>query len=221
MRSEHGGGVPESTAFSQTLAALKREGSNLLVVGRTDEGGHREVCRRLLGSDADDEYFRLSVVTSGSERCGWLPRGRAGVDRIVAVDGAADLDRRTDAELTTVDGTFLSTVANAVFEVADEFEAAREGAEAAQFRLCLDPLGPLFASHDPENIFRLLHMITARVRQLDGMGHVHLRVEHDSNHVNLLEPLFDAVVEVRAGDEEPEHRWYLRGSDTTSDWVTI
>jgi hypothetical protein len=43
--------------------------------------------------------------------------------------------------------------------------------------------------------------------------------------VRLLEPLFDAVVEVRRtedGDEERlEQRWHLRDRDAESGWIEI
>jgi hypothetical protein len=53
------------------------------------------------------------------------------------------------------------------------------------------------------------------------MGHFHLRVDHDSDHVRLLEPLFDAVVEVRRTDTGRQQRWHLRDKGLESDWLDI
>jgi hypothetical protein len=64
-------------------------------------------------------------------------------------------------------------------------------------------------------------MMTARIREENGMGHFHLRRSRDDEIVRLLDPLFDAVVEVRTTDGTVEQRWHLRDGDVTSDWIAV
>lgn len=52
------------------------------------------------------------------------------------------------------------------------------------------------------------------------MGHMHLPVDYDSNIVHLLKPLFDAVVELREKDGEPQQRWHLLESDLRTGWIS-
>jgi hypothetical protein len=204
-----GGGVPDSTAFSQQLAELKREGSNILVVGQEADRAHSGACRHLLGHDGA-ERRRVFVFTQGQSVCSCAPD---------AVDGEREIVRHDHGEADGEDA--LSVLGSDVVRAIDVLEPVDDELEPAELRLCFDSLGPLFVGHESEHLFRLLHVVTSRVRQVDGMGHFHLRVDRDSDHVNLLEPLFDAVVEVREDGETSEQRWHLRNSNVSSDWLGI
>jgi len=204
------GGVPESTTFSQELSDLKREGSNLLVVGERSGDGHSVACRHLVGDDCAGRR-RLFAFAQGRSVCS------CAVDRL---DGDGREIVRHDADDPDGSGD-LSALGSEIVDGVDALEAAADGFEPAELRLCFDSLGPLFVDHDPERLFKLLHVVTSRVRQVDGMGHYHLRVDRDSDHVHLLEPLFDAVVEVRDADGGAEQRWHLRSSDVSTDWLEL
>ncbi|SNZ04533.1 hypothetical protein SAMN06269185_0593 [Natronoarchaeum philippinense] len=205
------GGVPESTAFSQQLSELKREGCNLLVVGQHSGGGHSGACRHLLGDDCAGRR-RLFTFTQGKRVCGCSRDD---------IDGDGREIVRFDPDAGGAAGDELGALGTDIVDAADALEADADGFEPAELRVCVDSLGPLFVEHDPERLFKLLHVVTARVRQADGMGHYHLRVDRDSDHVHLLEPLFDAVVEVRDGDDGAEQRWHLRSGDVSTDWLTL
>jgi hypothetical protein len=213
MRSEHDGGTGDESAFSQALATLKRTGSNVVVVGAENPVAHQAVCQRLLGTDAP--RTRLVVRTAPGGTCGWLPpMDEAGETHLITYG-----DPGEERNATVVDSDLLGPLGQAV---ADKIDGVTEaGFEPAEFRVCLDSLGPLFSQHDPETVFRLVHLVTARVRAVNGMGHFHLRLAPDDDHVKLLEPLFDAVVEVRTKDDGAEHRWRLLDQNVDSEWIAL
>lgn len=215
MRSEFGGGQPDGSAFSQALATLKRTGSNVIVVGADCADPHEAVCERLLGAGAPRS--RLVVRTDPDGTCGWLPPvDGEGSTRVVSHG-----EPRSDHAATVVDSGLLGPLGQAVAAELDDLAGEHDGLEPAELRVCLDSLGPLFAEHDPETVFRLVHVLTARVRDVQGMGHFHIRVDGDDDHVKLLEPLFDAVVEVRDDDGAREHRWRLLDQDIDSQWIEL
>jgi len=207
--------MPDGSAFSQALATLKRTGSNVIVVGADGASPHGAVCRRLLGAEAPRS--RLVVRTDPEGTCGWLPPvAEEGTTRVVSYG-----EPHGDHEATVVDSDLLGPLGQEVAHSLDDLAAAHDGLEPAELRVCLDALGPLFAEHDPETVFRLAHVLTARVRDVKGMGHFHIRVDGDDDHVKLLEPLFDAVVEVREDGGVEEHRWRLLDQDIDSQWIEL
>ncbi len=201
MQFGRGDGVPDSTTFSQELAELKQNGCNILLVG--DGTVHSDACRHLLGEDRR----RLFVFTEGEWVCACDPETVDGPDR--------ETVRVTDDERS------LSEISSEVVDSIDALTDRADGLSPGEVRLCFDSLGPLFVDHDPEQLFRLLHIVTSSVRRVDGIGHYHLRVDRDSDHVNLIEPLFDALIEVRRNDGVPEQRWHVLGTDVSSDWLPL
>lgn len=227
MRTDHGGGVPDSTAFAQTLSSLKQEGSNILLVGQTSGAAHHAACERLLGDgDGEAPRRRVYVYTAGNESCGFTARAPGAEESACIVtqateDGTGVHEGVPESIERTVVGNQLlaslgAEIIDAVAAYDDEFDLA-----PAELRLCFDSVTPLLRDHKSENVFRLLHMVTSRVREVDGMGHFHLPLERDSDYVHLLEPLFDAIVEVRDGEDGLEQRWDLRDRGTDTGWIPL
>lgn len=218
MQSERGGSAPDGATFAQALDDLKRNGSNVLLVGAEATRAHTAVCRRLAGESSP--HYRLVVGASD-------PICTAESEFTCEDDGGRDTRviehpawSRDDAP-TGEPGESIGELGTAVIEAINEFETEAGGLDASELRVCIDSVVPLLESHSTESVFRLLHMTTSRIRQVRGMGHVHLPLETDHDAVNLFEPLFDAVVEVRTGVDVPEQRWHLRSKGTTSEWVEI
>lgn len=201
MQFGRGDGVPDSTTFSQELAELKQNGCNLLLVG--DGTVHSNACRHLLGEDRR----RLFVFTQSEWVCACDPETLDGADRATVRFGD--------------DEQSLNDIGSEVVDTIDVLGSRTDGLSPGELRLCFDSLGPLFVEHDPEQLFRLLHVVTASVRRADGIGHYHLRVDRKSDHVNLIEPLFDALIEVRRKEGIAEQRWHLLGKDVSSDWLPL
>ncbi|QRV15326.1 hypothetical protein JMJ58_20895 [Haloterrigena salifodinae] len=218
MTTERGGAAVEQADFAQTLARLKRDGSNVLLVGAETADVHTSLCHRLLGETGDGARYRL-FVTDGCES---LAKANDESDEGTArtIDySALDPTASEDAELRgrTPLGALGIEIANAI----DGFQGDADGLEPSQLRVCVDSLVALLEEHTAEKVFRLLHMTTSRVDALQGMGHYHLPLDRDHEAVHLFEPLFDAVVEIRVRDGVAEQRWELRDRETPADWFTV
>lgn len=224
-------GVDETVTFSRELAALKRRGSNLLVVGAGVGDPQLAPCRRLLGETGNRR--RLLVLTDeghGLEQrcppadcnpstvrvvnCPTTTRSAAGTQS-TPTTAPRRVSERTDASIDDLTG-LGATIGREI----DRIETEAAGLEPAQFRLCVTSLFPLLAEHDDREVFRFIHAITDDVRRVSGMGHYHLGVPHSSEVVQLLAPLFDALLEVRGGPT-PEQRWHLQDSQFTTDWLAL
>lgn len=218
----------ETTALVQELDELKRRGSNLLVVGSRMPGAHRMACRQFLGEESTEPRRRLFALanpcTPITERA---PDAEPDSDslhvvRYAATNRSAAAARPADGpsiDETTTEHDDLGEFGRAVSRSIAEFEAASSGLSPAELRFCFDSLTPLLSEHEPETMFRFLHLLTHRVRSVDGMGHYHLTADRNTRSVALLEPLFDAVIELCLHDGSLHQRWCLRDSDLTTGWL--
>jgi hypothetical protein len=218
-----------SATFAKALASLKRRGSNLLLVGPAYEAAHLPASRRLMG-DADTPRERLLVLTDrGAAREARLPDGAGPVRTVTHQSLTRSVAARPSPAPRPLspsgpDGEPHDPLVALGNEVADEIEAADERAEGlapSQLRVCLDSLGPIIEEHDHERVVAFLHAMTSDVHRVNGMGHYHLPVPADAEVVELIEPLFDAVVELRVGTDGPQQRWMLTDGRGSTDWLPI
>lgn len=227
-RGSAGSAYEETTALVQELDELKQRGSNLLVVGSRMPGAHRAACRQFLGEESTEPRRRLFALAnpcgSVAERApdAEFESDSVRVVRYAATNRSAAAAR--PAAEPSLDGTptehdDIGEFGRAVSRSIAEFEAASSGLSPAELRLCFDSLTPLLSEHEPETMFRFLHLLTHRVRSVDGMGHYHLTTERNTRTVALLEPLFDAVIELCLHDGSLHQRWYLRDSGLTTGWL--
>ncbi|UPV99780.1 hypothetical protein M0R88_14825 [Halorussus gelatinilyticus] len=122
---------------------------------------------------------------------------------------------------TTVESDELRDLGRTIEETAETLEAESGGLSSAELRLCFDSIVPLVADYDERTVRRFLLGVTETVERFDGMAHYHLPAEYDSETVDAVEALFDAVVEVQYGPEEIEQRWHLAEPDVTTDWLAL
>lgn len=214
---------PETAAvFTRTLAGLKRRGSGLLMVGA--EPVMKQACGRFLGESKTEPRRRLFVRTRGGHTHSHeLNSGSVKVvERATHTrSAAATSNDEHEANTTVVTSTSLPSLGIAISEVVDEFERANGGLASGELRVCFDSLTPLLEEHSRESVFRFLHVLTARIRNVHGMAHFHLPAEIDSMVVRTLSPAFDAVVEVRATGRAAEQRWHLVRQDVTTNWLSL
>lgn len=221
----------ETTALIQELDALKQRGSNLLVVGSRIPAAHRAACQQFLGGTDTEPRRRVFALAdpcvSVDER---LPSVGANPDRLRIVRYPAT--NRSTAPVqsgsasapgseTTVDHADPGELGLAISEAIGGFEATSGGLSPAELRLCFDSLAPLLSEHDPETMFRFLHLLTHRVRSVEGMAHYHLTTDRGNRTIALLEPLFDAVIELRPRESTLYQRWSLRDSGLTTGWLEL
>lgn len=220
MEDERGGAVPDRATFARTLGTLKQEGSNILLVGTETTSAHQTACRRLLGGTGQEPRYRL-FVTDEKNATGSGCDGGAEAERVKTVEYTSEpLEAKLDAE-SGENQPSLGALGIEIVETVDEFADEADGFDPSELRVCVDSLVPLLQEYDSEAVFRLLHVTTSRVSHARGMGHYHLPLEPDHDAVNLLEPMFDAIVTVRSRSGTDEHQWYLREADTTTDWLEL
>lgn len=212
---------PEAAAFADALEDLKRRGCMLLVASE-DRSAASAACERLLGeSESARGRGRLFVRAGGAG---------ASADLVGRGDEARVVRYRADARSVTAsqsgsgagpappDQTVAGDLAD-LHEAIEEATAALEnGYEPGHLRVCLDGLDALVADHDRDAVFRFLHVLSATVRERRAMFHVHLPAAYDDPTVRTLAPLFDAVIEARAG---PQQRWHLRDPEITTEWLPL
>lgn len=220
-----------ATTFASKLDSLKRNGCNLLVVGCDHEPIRTDACRRFLGCEGPEPRRRLVVAADTSV---------ASVrDRLCASPTPQDLhttivDWQTPIRCATastsagpdsiqtihVDGDDLSSLGIEISDALSKF-ATTGDPEPAEIRLCFDSLTPLVARFDEEVTFRFLHLVTSAVTRVRGMGHYHLPVGANAEMVRILEPLFDAIVELRTQSGHLEQRWHLIEPEIATEWLPV
>jgi hypothetical protein len=227
MASEPSAGGAAS--FAKALASLKRRGSNLLLVGPAYESAHLPASRRLMG-DADSARERLLVLTDhDAAREARLPDEAEPVRTVEhrsLTRGAAARPAPSPSPLSVSgpDGEPHDPLVALGNDVADEIEAADRragGLEPGQLRVCVDSLAPIVEEHDRQRVVAFLHAMTSDVDRVNGMGHYHLPVPADAEVIGFLEPLFDAIIEVRVGPDGPQQRWKLTDGSGSTDWLPL
>lgn len=219
----------ETASFAKALASLKRRGSNLLLVGPAYESAHLPASRRLMG-DADSPRERLLVLTDrDAESETRLPDGSEPVRTVehrtlTRSTAASPAPSPSPLSISGPDGEPHDPLVSLGNEVADEIEAADERADGlapGQLRVCLDSLAPLLEEHDRQRVVAFLHAMTSDVDRVNGMAHYHLPVARDAEVVGFIEPLFDAVIELRVGTSGPQQRWTLTDGRGSTDWLAL
>jgi hypothetical protein len=108
-----------------------------------------------------------------------------------------------------------------IAESIGQFDAIAGALDPAELRVAFDCTASLLSAYDEQAVFRFLHVFTNHVRLVDGMAHVRLPKPLDSETTRLLEPLFDAVVELRLDGGEAQQRWHVRDTNVTSEWLPV
>jgi len=218
----------ETATLVRELDELKRRGSALLVVGSVPDRVRDRACETFLGADAARR--RLFVVTEGNDpQLSCIPRTHRGADHARVVEYLRPARGATAADSTpllpvptrTVSCGRLSELGIEISEGIEALDRAACGLSPAELRLCFDSLVPVLASSEEVTVFRFLHLLTHRVRSVDGMAHVHLPVEADSPVVGRLSPLFDAVIELAETETGPAQQWRLRDRNLKTGWLSL
>lgn len=228
----------ETASLVRELDALKRYGSNLLVVGTEEQLGRPGSCRHFLGDSKTTPRRRMFVFTDADgavwDRVNDPPSNVSGdrlqviryraTDRSAAAASAAGAGAAgpgTVVESTEVDGS-LSRLGVAISAGIDRFvRSAPDELDPAEFRLCFDSLVPLLAEFGREPVFRFVHLLTHRVRSVRGMAHFHLPVQRDDPTVTVFEPLFDATVELSVQNGSAKQRWSFRDGALQTGWLEL
>lgn len=220
-----GNGGVDAGAFSRELAALKRQGCTVLVVGEAGRVSSRAACHQLLGDETTATRRRV-VVTTGptpgvDRRLDGIPSEHTTIVRRRAATRSAGSNQVVEeppAPAVTVVDPDLDVLGRAILLAIDEHDVP--DLEPAALRVCVDGLGPLLADHSRQDVSEFVACLVDRIASANGMGHAHLRLAFEHEAVAALRPRFDVVVELRPGDP-PEQRWHLDGADLVTDWLPV
>lgn len=143
-----------------------------------------EAMRTLAGPERDpDRFGHVEVGNGGTRSAAGTATGAAG----------ADVGGITPAWYSTVpDPDDLPALAREIDEHLRRLAALNDGVT-----LHFDSLARYLDSLDAPRLFRFLHVLTARVRSLDGVAYVYLPSSATGSTTRTVEPLFDAVLEPR------------------------
>lgn len=95
------------------------------------------------------------------------------------------------------------------------------GVASGELRVCVDSLDSMIDSSGLETTRGGIESICRTVREHRGIGHFLMPGDADSERIETLAPLFDAVIELRTGDTGLEQRWRLLGTDHETAWFPI
>lgn len=227
-------------AFSNELAALKRDGCNVLVV--SDAAGRATACERLLGApELDRRHVFLSTAADVSTVLDRHSPRRTDPSTFGVVDATPELGARAAAAASAESDAFSPDPQSTdgwYERVADftDFESLAATTNAAldlvtdgvdgsgEVRLCVDGVDPFFEAVEAgdateEALFRFLHLVTGSVRSVDGMGHFHASSNVDDETLATVEPLFGATLRIDTDESgTTSQRWRLHDSGRVTDW---
>ncbi len=215
------GGADEIDAleFERTLQRLKQEGCNLLLVGSVPDSVLSAASRKLFG-DPDERRFRVAVL-SGTPRTTVYERLPMTVldqrATVISHEGVS-IPTHVSASVVTVDAG-IRDLTSSISETITSFDGSRNF-HPGELRFGLDSLGSMLTRYDPMLVRQFLGVVGGQVRGANGMGHYVLPRPYDDELVNVLEPLFDGIIEYRveAGREE---RWHFPQRDLRSPWLPL
>jgi len=193
---------PSDGRLAQGLAALKREGGLVLIIGAASVA-HGDICRRFLeGDDA-----RVLVDTDGLVRD----------DDMEAAEEIRKpvLTRSSPAVATSrpVPG-FASIVAELEAKM---WSTAREGDAP---KVCFDSLRPFVDMTDTQTLVSGLESIAETASDVDAVVHVHIPAMVKATPSELYDAV-DAVVEVHHHGGTTYQRWQLPEETELTEWVEI
>lgn len=224
----------ETGTFTDKLERFKRQGCNLLIVN--DVGSEPVACRRLLG-DPQEHRRHLFIPTTTTlpsvlDRHDPLPRNST----ILGIIDATQAERTR----STVSACSPQTVDTSAdwYDTLDELDdlgqlgcivhdhlvrfASADTPSPGEIRVCMESLDPFLDCVDIGDLFQFLHLLTSRIEQFQGIGHFHLAAGTSQEIISVLEPMFDATVQVRvSADGAVKQQWTLQESGLQSDWLQM
>lgn len=225
----------DATQFPHALDGLEQRGGALLVVGTVPNEQYERVSQHLLGDERPAAPRRRLVVADDSTAKERLARTgpttpeyaravvREGVPESVRGQPTA-ADRQPEptggARVHHV-GPSLDELGLTLTDIIDQFTAAADGLSAAELRVAFDCLPELLAQYGEETTFRFLHVLTNQIRARGGIAHFHLPEPIADRSIRALEPLFDAVIELRVRDDELQQRWHVLGEAVVPEWSAV
>ncbi|MDZ7746011.1 MAG: hypothetical protein U5K28_05685 [Halobacteriales archaeon] len=213
-----GGDAAGRVRFTSALARLKHDGGSILVVGETD-AAHIAACTRLQGDDRQDRQ-RVVVQTDNPV----VPTAVHAPD-VTNLRYPSHNAEQASYE-SDVDSSVRPATTAAQLQEQLSYEMTRTantpgGDRETGVRICFDAVTGLRDHHDERELFQLLDAVTTEIRAGKGMGHFHLLEPFDDELVEMLCPLFDAILDLREEDDSIQQRWWLAATESWTEWLSL
>lgn len=229
--------------FLSLLQELKVSGCNLLVVGDPARGEFTRCSDHLFGDD-DALRQRIFAVTDAHPESivdrlpdpDVAPRPISATTTVInhagpprSVTAATDLDTEpalAGIEEMKIADPQLQGLRSGLVEAIETTARANDPIRPAEIRVGLDSLKPLLDHYSVPVVKQFLRDAGSTVDQHDAMAHYILMEPYDHDHVQDLAPEFDAVIELRSVNTEPnghdtEQRWHIPSTGLTMDWLPL
>jgi len=209
-------------AFAEALPVNEVPTGTTVFVTGSSMSPARDFGLSLVASDSEPGEGKLLISTNRSprqllDRC---ERFAPGVDpATVGVIDCTDQATEDDPDGTRVDHVNPSDLTGIGMGFSSQFEAFAD-AGITRVRTGLFTVSTLLMYRDLRTVFRFLHVLTGRIRSVDGFGALALDpTAHDEQTVNTLTQLCDGRIEVREADGDWDGECRVRGlSDQPSGW---
>lgn len=191
-------------------------GTNVLVVGPPMTGKRRLLFDLVGGSESQTAAF-VTTKKPAQKMAAWFAATRSDPDgwRVSVVDCTGSGGRERRSRTQTIDDLRVVSSPGDLTGVGIELSGIMRGwhhdSSVGDPRVGLHSLSTLLMYGDLRRVYQFLHVVTSRVASIDGVGVFTLDTTPSGETHDVLRQLFDAMVEVRPGENGSEFR--VRGGD--------
>ena len=193
---------PLDADIVQGLAALKREGGSVLVVG-TGSDAQGDVCGRFLAGDDDRVFVDTDSTVRNDE------------------ETAETVIERPFSTRSSAAGSAQPGAAPGVRPLVSDLETAmRETATGDAVQVCFDSLRPFVDTTDVPTLVSSLESLRETASSMGAIVHLHLPAMPEAVPAPLFDAV-DAVAEVRRRGGTTYQRWRLPADAEPADWIPV
>ena len=227
LRGNHESDHHPETRFRKYLAQLKQQGSALLVTGEASEEARIQASQKLLGTaDPDTPRRRILISTDpGLDPEQYLPVGvHPGDYDVRVVETAGYIRGATATAATSSPHTSLLDQLEADTETALTELLRTSTPDPGELRVGVTSLQLLIETAGLTRVEEFATILAAKVRQWNGMVHVHYPVPDTEESVLTFRRHMDARIELRdRPDHSVEWHWYTADPliDAHLPWMEI
>ena len=195
--------LPLDAEVAQGLAALKREGGSVLLVG-TGSDAQGDICGRFLAGDDDDRVFVDTDSTVRNDE-----------------ETAETVIERPFSTRSSAAGSAQPGAAPGVRPLVSDLETAmRETATGDAVQVCFDSLRPFVDTTDVPTLVSSLESLRETASSVGAIVHLHLPAMPEAVPAPLFDAV-DAVAEVRRRGGTTYQRWRLPTDAEPTDWIPV
>ena len=194
--------LPLDAEVAQGLAALKREGGSVLLVG-TGSDAQGDICSRFLAGDDDRVFVDTDSTVRNDE------------------ETAETVIERPFSTRSSAAGSTQPGAAPGVRPLVSDLETAmRETATGDAVQVCFDSLRPFVDTTDVPTLVSSLESLRETASSVGAIVHLHLPAMPEAVPAPLFDAV-DAVAEVRRRGGTTYQRWRLPADAEPTDWVPV